>query len=257
MPPYNDWPEPSTVWICSSRRRTAPVRASTYVARRLGVPSCRTPPLRTSHASRGVPETASTTRRGAAPGRSPEIERVAGAGASARAEARSALSRGSVESASGAASVWLTPRQVACGPRWTTRSPPSTGTPWKLRSIRTCVAPSGSTMVRVARNACPSAARAAPGCSASALSADPARAGGRAASAVWTPRVPAASTAAAASPNVLRMKCLSCCSGERIAKTCRRPTSAGTRRHLQFLATHEVAEVWFVRPGRGSARARR
>ena len=42
---------------------TAPVTASTYVASRLGVPSACLPPVMTSHASRPVPDVASTTRR--------------------------------------------------------------------------------------------------------------------------------------------------------------------------------------------------
>src|SRR3954463_13596644 len=61
VPPYSDWPEPSTVSICCSVRSTAPLVASTYVSSRLGVPSDCTPPLVTCQASFGEVPVASTT----------------------------------------------------------------------------------------------------------------------------------------------------------------------------------------------------
>src|SRR4051794_31542579 len=97
VPEYSDVPEPSTVSTCCSRRSTWPERASTYVASRLGVPSAWTPPVTTSHARRGVPEVASTTRRVERARSAPVTPRVARDGARARDAARAEVTPGVVE----------------------------------------------------------------------------------------------------------------------------------------------------------------
>ena len=92
-----------------------PVVASTYVDSRLGVPSACRPPLRTSHARRGVAPVASTTSVGSEVVRRLSICAVALAGASALPSARAAVVVGVVATLSGSARVWLTPCQVAAG----------------------------------------------------------------------------------------------------------------------------------------------
>ena len=57
------------------------------------------------------------------------MSRVAAAGASAAVRAAAAVTLGVVASVSGEPRVWLTPSQAPFGPWWTTRSPPSTGSP--------------------------------------------------------------------------------------------------------------------------------
>ena len=196
--------------------------------------------------------------------------------------AASAPSVGVVPSASGASSVCETPLQASLPAPWcTTRSPPSTRRPRKVRSMRTWVAPSGSTTVSVTSTACPVLARAARGW---ARSASTAAAATRASSprsallrpvivvvgavgaawlvaavAVATPRLPTASTAAVASPMVVFIRFpLSRDASERASRHRPCPTTGagGTRWPPQLLALQEGEAAPLRRRGRAGARGR-
>src|SRR5689334_10830697 len=108
---------------------TAPVLASTYVARRLGVPLAWSPPLITFQARRGVAPEASTTREEPS-ALAPEIPRVTALGASALVVATELATAGATARSRVLASVWLLPSQAPDLDWCTTRSPPTTSSPW-------------------------------------------------------------------------------------------------------------------------------
>ena len=83
------------------------------------------------------------------------MARVAREGVVAMPRACSAPSRAVVPVRTGVRRVWLTPRQSPAGVRCTTRSPPRTRRPWYVRSIRTWVVPSRSTILLVTTKAVP------------------------------------------------------------------------------------------------------
>src|SRR6478735_5022128 len=165
-----------------------PVRASTYVARREGVPSACVPPVTTSHARRGVARVASTTSSRASVRSSPRTAAVRALRARTVRVAAALAIAASVARVSGAATVWLTPSQPPEASRWTTRSPPAT-------------------------KAWPSVVRAAPGWRCSAARASDTTSARTAAGAPCaveavvsgSAAAVAATTASAASPAVLRM----------------------------------------------------
>ena len=135
------------------------------------MPSAWTPPVTTSQARRGVLPVASTTSSVALTSSSPVTAALAALRASTAERAASRPTAAVVGTRSGAASVWLTPSQAPSAPWWTTRSPPSTRRPPKVRSRRTCVLPSSSTCTDAASKPCPATARAAPACWSSAAMA--------------------------------------------------------------------------------------
>lgn len=164
---------PSASWISSAAPRTAPVVASTHVCSRLGVPLARTPLARTSQTRRGVPSVASTASVGAALSR----ETPAGSVGRVAVRAFAALMPGVVETLTGALSVWLTESAAPSAPRCATRSPPRTGSPRYVRSIRTWLAPERSPTAFVATRSSATESRTRPGaarraCSARAPTAD-------------------------------------------------------------------------------------
>src|SRR5689334_16978862 len=107
---------------------TLPVCASTYVARRLGVPLACVPPLITFQASRGVAPEASTTREEPSTF-APEMWRVTALGASARVLATELATAGATARSGVLRSVWLVPSQAPDFDWCTTRSPPTTSSP--------------------------------------------------------------------------------------------------------------------------------
>ena len=127
VPPYSDWPEPSTLTICCSVRMTEPVFASTKVARRLGVPSFCTPPLSTRQASRGLVPVASTTR--AAPSSLTLLMPFVALAEVPLVPAAARVTAGVTPRVRSLLRVRLLPFQVPASVWCTTRSPPTTSRP--------------------------------------------------------------------------------------------------------------------------------
>ncbi len=130
------WPEyllvPRPVSMPWYSKIFLPEFASVTTCNSEGVPSSCVPVTTVSHASRGVPDPAQTTLR-ASPAAAPATF-AAAAPASAWPFAAPALSFGLVSTAMSAPVARVTPLLEPSRAVCTTRSPPSTGSPSKVRS---------------------------------------------------------------------------------------------------------------------------